>query len=256
MVRWLCFALCTLALAGCSTAIEFKGGAPFSTDYVVKEGVIVSVPDELPARTLRIRIGGFLDQHYYLLPVGDAYRDETVSRMNGLFTEGVTITTYRVADQLPTLKETNDEALKSASGESARLDELYEKIKERERDDSRTQESVLDLTNDALAEAAKETIAQKNSIYILRYATPLLGFVDQRVVVSFRAQLADRRTGNLLLDKRYQGRSRRFDPADSVKTNEDNLVSLVRQAFSGAMNQMVEDIAVATDAAPRTPVQR
>ena len=72
--------------------------------------------------------------------------------------------------------------------------------------------------------------------------------VEGRVRTSFVVHLIDRRTGNELMKNQYQGRSERFVPKQSERTNELELQRLIRQSLSGGMSQMMDDLAIATGA--------
>lgn len=235
-------------LAGCTTAIRFPSGAPYQSPYNSTEGMIIAFPDELPERPLKIKVGGFLDREYYELSVGEAYINETTARLSNIFRGGITVTTHSVVDQLPGLN-TGDGGEPAEGTSTSDLEDIIRELNEKERSGSgaKTRKSVDELTARALDLASRESIEQKNSTYLLRFSDALLGSREQRLLATFRVRLYDRRTGNLLLDKRYGGRSQRFEPVNSQKTNENRLMALTKQALSGGMAQMVEDIAKQAD---------
>jgi predicted ATP-dependent endonuclease of OLD family len=240
-----------LLAVGCKTRVAFPLGAPYPSTQRIDEAVIISFPDSIIKRTYNVKVGGFLDQHVFVMPVFDIYRSETVARMNGLFAKGVTLVAHSALDEMvdrdlshmrPEPAPDSRDHTQSASN----LESVLADLERREGGDRSVGKSRQELMDEALREAAMESIDDKNAVYLLYFRDALYGVEDSRITVRFRAQLIDRRTGATLLDNRYQGRSTRFDPVNNLKTNEIRLVSLTRLAFSGAMSKLIDDIAQAT----------
>lgn len=239
------------AATGCTSNIKFPLGTPYPTPHKIEEGVVVSFPDSIVKRRFSAKVGSFLDQHVYRVSVYDAYRTETVARMNGLFTDGVTLVVHSALQEIQDEQVSgvmSDEQRAAAGDESteSRLDQILADLEAKESGDKTVKKRQDELVEEALREAAKETIDQKNSVYLLKFRDALYGMSDGRVAVTFSIRFIDRRTGAILLEKRYKGLSPRFEPGNNQKTNEVRFLALTKQAFSGAMSTMVKDIAEVT----------
>lgn len=238
--------LSLLVLTACKTNLNFYSGAPYQTPYHVDESIIVTFPDEIKDRKYRVKVGGFLDSHFFRIPVQDAYSTEVTGRLGPMFARGVSVTNKSVYDQITPLNA----QLPASRDESVErnLDAILEDLNKKEKKELETKKSESALTEEAFRAADLQSIESKQSVYLLRFNNALLGFVEGRARVSFQVELIDRRTGNILMGNQYQGRSQRFDPNQNNKTNEIVLVRLVRQAFAGAMSQMMDDIAATAGA--------
>ncbi len=241
--------ICCLVLmvAGCKTRLNFITGSPIQTPYRVNEGVIAVYPDEIRDRIYKVKVGGLLDGKYYQVPVQEAYAAETTARLSPMFTRGVSVLNQSVYDQITPLN-----AVEPASRDESKernLDVILEDIKKKEsKDETAPKQTEKELVEEAFRAADLQAIQDKQHVYLLQFRNTLLGFVDGRARVSFQVVLADRRTGNILMQGQYQGRSEKFTPRINERTNEIELVRLVRQSLSGAMGQMIDDVAVATGA--------
>ena len=250
-MRFLLLAVILPALlfaSGCRTTVNFPSGGVFPSPYRINDAVVIAFPDDIKDDRFRVRVGSLWERHVFVLPVMDAYRSETVSRMNGLFTQGVTPTTHSVLKEI--FEEHSDEVDDVARsdwdvlmglGESSSAEANQESSQRRR---GRNNEAMMR----ALREASIESVGQKNPTYLVIFQDTLLGFLDERATVSFRVQVLDTRTNNLLMEKRYRGRSQRFQPVRSNTTNQQHLVRLTNQAFSGAMSELIEDLARVTAA--------
>ena len=248
---------------GCRTRVNFSAGAPYPTGFdKVNDAVIVSFPDAIKERTYKVRVGSLWEAHTFVMPVMEAYQAETTARMNGVFSRGVTMTSHKSLEELDERRAQYQEAksaeLANTSTETRKGEELDEEVtqseldriladlEKKEKGEGDVDKSEAELVDEALRQASMEMVEQKGASYLLVFRDALFGMPEQRIMVSFSVQLIDRRTGNVLVQKRYQGRSQRFDPNRNNKTNQAELVALTRMAFAGAMGQMTEDIARAT----------
>lgn len=244
MYRWILavtMALFAFLAGGCATDLTFPSGSPIKSPYKVQQGIIVSFPDEIDERKFKVRVGGFIDQQNYNIPVGDVYKTETVARLSGVFTQGVTVTSRSIVDTLPPLRTSEEQEADPST--NPRLEAILEELRAKEKGEGKSKRTEAELMEAALRIASEESVSQKNSVYLLTFEDALFGFVDGRMSISYSMKFIDRRTGNVLHAARYSGRSRRFEGAQSSKTNENNLRDLARQAFSGAMLRMMDDIA-------------
>jgi hypothetical protein len=270
--------------AGCSTRIKFPTGAPNETIWMMDEAAVVSLPDSLEDREYKVSVGSLWEAHKFKIPLHDVYRTEAYARLSPLFTRGVTMTTHEVLDEIQGRYAAEDEALpdeeatdekdatdKKSKAKSKAKDSKDPKATDAKAGDAESKDSVpgselekvlaelekkeegekvsktqAELMDQALREAEIETYEQRGAVYLVRFQDALYGMPDERVAVSFRVQLIDRRTNAILLDKRYGGRSQRFNPNKNNKTNEDRLIYLTKLALSKPMGQLVEDIAKVT----------
>lgn len=245
--------LVAVVLSGCTSNLNFAYGSPYQSSYRVDDGVIVAFPDGLAKEEYKIRAGGFFwEKKVYIVPVGQVYSSESLARLEGLFLKGVTTTNHSTAKLLD--PEPSAEAAAKADGKTEIdriLDEMAKQEKDKDgksKDKNKNKKKLADFHEDLYAEAGLELLRQKDANYVLWYNDALFFVRESRLVNTYRVRLVDRRTGNILLDKRYSGRSQVFQPAQSSKTNEEKLQVLTRQAFAGSMAQLVEDIATALDA--------
>ncbi len=238
-----------MAASGCRTRLDFPSGGTFHSPYRVNDGVIVAFPDDLEDRTYNVKVGRLWESRVFVIPVLDAYRTETVARMGGVFRQGVVFASHSVLDDIEMRtappESGNEEAMERE------LDSILRDLAEEEQ----TRRGIFDtgarrqeLSDRALREAALESVEQRGGNYVLFFQDALFGFPEGRASVSFRVHLIDRRTGNVLLNKRYSGASSRFDARRNHRTNEINLVNLTKQAFAGAMRDLIRDVAVVLDA--------
>ena len=240
--------LIALVVSGCTTNLNFSYGSPYQSGYRIDEGVIVAFPDTLSKEEYKIRAGDFFwEKKVYIVPVGQVYSAETLARLEGLFLKGVTVTNASTAKLLD--PEPSAEAAANADGKT-QIDRILDDMakKEKDKDAKDKKKKIADYHEDLFAEAGLELLRQKDANYVLAFNDALYFVREGRIVNTYRVKLVDRRTGNVLLDKRYSGRSQLFEPVQSTKTNEEKLKSLTRQAFAGSMAQLVEDIATALDA--------
>lgn len=253
--------LLLVVVSGCRSRVDLNYGAPYASPYRIDESVIVSFPDEMQKRTYKVKVGGFFDAHVYIIPVGEAYASETTARMKGIFTGAVTLTSNSMLDQLaapapeksvlPPVEKSEDEEDSKEAQQERDLEAVLSDLTKVEKGEKLPEKkSQAQLTQEALEMTSIEMFRQRDPGYLLRFQDAIFGFDpnDSRCRVSFRVQYIDWRTKNILFDKRYSGQSQRFKAAQSQKTNETNLRDLVRQAMSGTMTQLVEDIAIASDA--------
>lgn len=267
-LRFCLFLLGVLVLAaGCRSKLEFISTAPYQSPYRVNDAVIVSYPDELMDRKYRVKTGGFFDTHVYIIDVLEAYNNETASRMKSFFTRGVTVTTHSVLQQLYKSEPDDIDLDLPGEGEEATAEEkkadrdleaiLDEMARieqgEKVRNEEGKKRKLPDLTEEALTQSSIEMLEQRKPGYALVFGDAQLGFIERRATVSFRAQLIDWRTKNVLLDRRYKGQSRRFEPFQNKTSNKNKLIELIKEAFSGTMTQMMDDIAITTGEKTRIP---
>lgn len=238
-------------MGGCTSRVKFPLGSPYPTSHSIDDGVIVSFPDSIVERKYSIKVGAFMDQHVFIVRVYDAYRTETVARMNGLFTQGVTLSVHSALQELQDEQVSGvmSDEQRAAAGQdetNTKLDKILADLEAKESGDKTIKQKQQELMDEALREAAKETVDQKNTAYLVKFRDALYGVTDERVAVSFSIQLIDRRTGGILLEKRYRGLSSRFNAGNNQRTNEARLLALTKEAFSGAMGELVDDIAEVT----------
>ncbi|MEO8376290.1 MAG: hypothetical protein ABI579_01355 [Candidatus Sumerlaeota bacterium] len=241
--------LCLISLfaTACKQRLEFITGAPIQTPYRVNEGIIASFPDDMKERIYKIKVGGFFDGKVYQIPVQEAYASETTARLSAMFTRGVSIVNYSVYDQITPMNA----PLPASRDESKErnLDDVLADLRKKEsKEKDAPKQTEAELTEEAIRTMDIESVQNKNQAYLLKFDVAILGIVDQRVRTSFVVRLIDRRTGNELMKNQYQGRSERFEAKQNEKTNEIELRRLIRQSLSGAMGQMVDDLAVAAGA--------
>ncbi len=251
-----------MILVGCiTTDLQFNFGAPYKSPYTIEDAVIVSFPDDLNERIYRINVGEFLDRRKFAINVLEAYASEVVPRMHGIFTEGVTLTTestlVQVLGETPAPTEESP-AIDPIDGETTRedepvqesgeprelgaiLDDLAAVERKEETAPERTQE---ELTEEAIQAASLEQARQRGAGHILRFDDALLAMIDDRIAISFSVTFEERDTRRILHQGRYSGRSRRYEPGTNMKTNEDKLKVLVKEAFVGPMRNMVQDMAL------------
>ncbi len=236
---------------GCKTHVPFPRGARYGTPYVVNESVIVTFPDEIQDRQIRLKLGGWIDRKTFVIPLFEAYTTETGARMKGLFSKSVTMTLNSVVEEmLPELQEKSREAERreqSGGTDTAReLDALLDGLDGDDPDSEEKEMTDEEWVESEMLKASKETLIEEKPSYWLKFDEALLGFPNNQATVSFRVKLIDQRTGAEILHKRYRGRSQVFEPYQSDKTNKDVIVRLTKQAFSGPMQQLVTDIAERT----------
>ena len=257
MLRYLSPLLLCLGLisfSGCKTRINFPIGASNISPYRINEGVIISLPDSLKKRTQRVRVSkAWWDSMIFIIPVEDAYKTESRARLSGFFSQRTVLTTHSALSDLETLPA--EFGAPTEADTEAELDRILREMEELETGKRKPdQKKLAQLNEQALREASREGVAVDDARYLLRYNRPLFGMIDGRLRVDYRVQLIDRRNGVVLMDKRYFGTSRAFDPRESNRTNELLLISLTKEAFSGAMSRMTEDIALAIDAERMPPL--
>lgn len=250
-------------LVGCiTTDLQFNFGAPYKSPYTIEDAVILSFPDDLNERVYRINVGEFLERRKFAINVLEAYTSEVVPRMHGIFTEGVTLTTestlVRVLGEAPAPREeppainpieggtTGEEEDPVADPAEPRelgaiLDDLAAVERKEETAPEKTQE---ELTEEAIEAASLEQARQRAAGYILRFDDALLAMIDDRIAISFSVTFEERDTRRILHSARYSGRSRRYEPGTNMKTNEDKLKVLVKEAFVGPMRNLVRDMAL------------
>lgn len=237
-----------LASSGCRTKLTFLSGAPYHSEFWVNNDALVAFPDSLRGEDYRVRVGGLLEKHTYIVPVEQVYFVETMAHLNGFFRNGVTPIYHADIEALGMGPDRAQEDSPEGPESLSELDRILDERTRRQEDRRSTTRSEREITEDAYQEAALEILRQRDPTYLVHFHDALFFFRDSRIVVNFRIRLIDRRTGNILLDHRYQGRSRRFDPADSHRTNENRLVSLTREAFNGPMRHFIRDAAHTLDA--------
>lgn len=248
------------AATGCKSTVPFPTGAPYPYRSKVDDGVIISFPDTLPKRQYKVNVGTLWESHTFIIPVYETYRNETSARMNGLFTKGVTVTGHGSLKEIEAGQEAAkvEEAAKDAPHPAdpdskldanvtkTELDKILDDISAKDTKERKVKKSEAELTADAIRQAGIDMINQKPNNFIVFFNDAILGMQDKRIIVTFSIKFIDRKSGNTLFEKRYQGRSSPFEPNRSDKTNEGELIQLTKLAFSGAMSTMTEDIAVAT----------
>lgn len=242
---FLCIA--SLLSVGCKQRLEFITGAPIQTPYRVNEGIIAAFPDEMSERIYKVKVGGFFDGKIYQIPVQQAYASELTARLTPMFTRGVSVINSGIYDQITPV----DAPLPASRDESQErsLDDVLADLRKKEsKDKDAPKKTEAELTEEAIRTMDLDSIQGKNHAYLLKFDVALLGVVEQRVRTSFVVRLIDRRTGNELLKAQYQGRSERFEPKQNERTNELELLRLVRQSLSGGMSQMIDDLAKVTGA--------
>ncbi|HMX62563.1 MAG TPA: hypothetical protein PKD58_05810 [Candidatus Sumerlaeota bacterium] len=241
--------LCVISLfaVACKQRLEFITGAPIQTPYRVNDGVIASFPDEIKERLYKIKVGGTFDGKVYQVPVQEAYASELTARLSTMFTRGVSVINQSIYDQITPLNA----PLPASRDESQErnLDEVLADLRKKESGEKDApKKTEAELTEEAFRAMDVNSVQSKNHAYLLKFDVALLGMVEGRVRTSFVVHLIDRRTGNELMKNQYQGRSERFVPKQSERTNELELQRLVRQSLSGGMSQMMDDLAIATGA--------
>ncbi len=236
-----------VAASGCRTRLDFPSGGTFHSAYQINDGIIIAVPDDLEDRTYNVKVGRLWESRVFVIPVLDAYRTETVARMGGVFRQGVVFASHSVLEDIEMM---GAPTAKTEEATARELDSILRELAQEEQTrrgifsgEARRQE----LSDEALRGAALETVEQRGGNYVLYFQDALFGFPNGRATVNFRVQLIDRRTGNVLLNKRYTGSSSRFSPHRSHRTNEINLVRHTKMAFAGAMRDLIRDVAVAID---------
>ncbi len=242
-------ALAVLFLSSCSTDLKFGTGAIYPTSYRSQEGIIVSLPDDVKDRVYKIRVGSFINAHFFKVSVFDAYREEIGARAKGVFRGGVTLTTHDVLSQIQ-WQDPADGPVATAPSRDVQtilgeMGSLERKELSKEEQKNKSQEK---LAEEAIRASSLEMLEQKEIGYLLRFQDAQFAMIDQRATVSFSILLVDWRTKNILLRKRYQGRSRAFDPYNNMKTNEKELRAALKEAFSISMRPMIEDIGEASGA--------
>ncbi len=233
-------------------------GAPINeANRKIQGSCIIAFPDNIVDRTYKIKLGKLWEARKYEINILEAYKAETHGRIRGLFSDPGTITTHKGLMLL--LEETNQAPLEDTEeiemltsedeteAELRDLDTIMSELKavesgEEVRDEKDKKKSKEDLMDEALDATGIEMFEQKDLDYLLRYEDALLGMRDNRMMVSFRVRFFNWKTQELLLDKRYSGRSQYFEPFKNAKTNERKMVELLKQAFSGPMSEMTKDI--------------
>lgn len=254
-IRIMPLALVLLAglLAACTTRLDFSRAAPFQSPIRVDEAVLISFPQTIAKREYKVKIGKLWDTQVFAVPIMDAYKNEVSARMKSVFRGGVTVITDTALAQIiqadPESGVSNEPAARDLEAILADLTET-EQLRRRELskedvEDAKTKRSSRrqeELTQEALRASQLEMMEQRDYGYLLDFQDAQLGMIDKRFVVSYRVRLVDWRTNNELLNKRYTARSRVLDARRNMKTNEKLLTDLVKEAFSGAMNQMMNDM--------------
>lgn len=244
-----------ITVSGCRTTLTPPGNSPFPTQYKVNDSVVVAFPDDIVEREYRVKVGKLWETHVYKVPLFEWYANETSARARGLFSGNVVVTTHRIVDQV-----LEDEQLNHREGEAEEMTEdrdletILNEMAEVERgeevrDSTDRKRSEGELAIEGLREASREEFAEADHGFLILFKEAQLGFIDNRCVISFRVQLIDWRTKNILLDKRYnRGQSSRFTPFQSKKSNEEALKEKIKEAFSGKMHQLMQDVAYYTGA--------
>ena len=254
MIRSTMFCLMAFVIgltASCASELTFYSGTPYHSEYWLEEAAFVALPDKITDEQYKIKIGSLLwEVHFYKIPVGDVYSNEARAHLKGLFKRGVTVTTHSMIENLAQEKEpaSEDSGTETSQEEETELQRILDEMDAKEEDSDASEKSVEELTEDVYREVGVEALQQKDAKYLVNFSDALFFSRERKLVAAFRAQLIDRRTGNVLFDRRYAGSSRRFEPVQSQKTNEEKLKSLTREAFNGPMRQLNYDIAVALDA--------
>lgn len=240
-------------LAACSTRLDFSRAAPYQSPVRVDDAVLISFPQDIEKREYKVKIGKLWDTHVFMVPVMDAYKNEVAARMKSVFRGGVTVITDTALSQIkqadPALGVPNEPATRDLETILSELTETEQlrrgEIEEEEVDEANRRANSKrqeELTQEALRASQLEMMEQRDYGYHLEFLDAQLGMIDKRFVVSYRVRLLDWRTGNELLNKRYTARSRVLDARRNMRTNQKLLTDLVKEAFSGSMNQMMSDM--------------
>lgn len=243
-------AVCLALLSGAclpSREIQFDTGAAYHSPYVVDEEAIVSFPDSILERVYRVRAGGgfFWERQIYKIPVYELFRAETQAHLKGIFRRGVTVSNHSATD----LMEPMPGPMVSDQEESRSLEEILDELNRKEEGDEEIEKSESELNEELQEALSRRVLEERDARYLIWYNNAILTMgKDRRVVISFDVDVRDRRTGVSLLQKRYTGRSRRFDPGRNLDTNTYKLEGVTRQTFSGIMKQFIADLATVTDA--------